>query len=113
MPVFYDPLLAKLIAVGETRETAIRRAVAALKRFAILGVRTNIAFLIQILEHPRFASGGVDTAFIDSELTTLTATSAEVPAAVLAVAARVHAAPVTPKATTADPWTRLQGWRCT
>ena len=46
MPVQYDPMLAKLIAAAETRDAAIGRAIAALRGFPILGVRTNMAFLI-------------------------------------------------------------------
>ena len=53
--VHYDPLLAKLIAWGETRDVARRRALAALNAFPILGVRTNHSLLRRILEHPRFA----------------------------------------------------------
>src|SRR5688572_14527420 len=64
--VHYDPLLAKLIASGETREAARRRALAALRAFPILGIRTNIALLIELLEHPRFISGDLDTQFLDS-----------------------------------------------
>ena len=63
--VHYDPLLAKVIASGETREAAIARLVAALRDYPILGVRTNIPFLIAVLEHPRFRAGDVDTGFLD------------------------------------------------
>ena len=65
VPVHYDPLLAKLIVWGETRETARRRAISALRRYAILGIRTNIAFMLQILEHPDFVSASIDTGFLD------------------------------------------------
>jgi len=65
--VHYDPLIAKLIADGETRDVARRRAIEALRNYPVLGIRTNIAFLIEILEHPRFVSGDVDTRFLDSE----------------------------------------------
>ena len=61
--VHYDPMLAKVIASGETREIAIARLVAALRDYPILGVRTNIPFLIRVLEHPRFRAGDVDTGF--------------------------------------------------
>ena len=67
VPVQYDPLIAKVIASAETRPLAIARLAAALRAFPILGVRTNVEFLIQILEHPRFQAGTVDTAFLDRE----------------------------------------------
>ena len=50
--VYYDPLLAKLIASGETRDLARRRALAALRGFPILGIRTNVELLAALLEHP-------------------------------------------------------------
>ena len=65
--VHYDPLLAKVIATAETRDAATRRLVQALKDFPILGIRTNIPFLIRILEHPRFGDGTMDTEFLDTE----------------------------------------------
>ena len=52
--VHYDPMLAKLIVHASTREEARRRAITALREYAILGIRTNIPFLLQILEHPQF-----------------------------------------------------------
>ena len=69
--VHYDPLLAKLIVSGESREIARRRAVAALRRYAILGIRTNIPFLLQILEHPDFVNASIDTGWLDREAPTL------------------------------------------
>ena len=49
-------MIAKLIAWGETREAARRRAIEALRAYPILGIRTNVPFLIRLLEHPRFVS---------------------------------------------------------
>ena len=71
VPVQYDPMLAKLIASGETRDAAIARAVAALRQFPILGVRTNVAFLIRTLEHPAFRAGDLHTGFVDEHLPSL------------------------------------------
>jgi acetyl/propionyl-CoA carboxylase alpha subunit len=73
VPVYYDPLLAKVIATAETREQAVSRLSAALRAFPILGIRTNIPFLLRILDHPRFQSGNVDTGFLDAEIESLTA----------------------------------------
>src|SRR5207253_2678606 len=67
IPVYYDPLLAKVIASAETREAAIARLIVALRGFPILGIRTNIPFLLRIIEHPRFRAGEVDTGFLDGE----------------------------------------------
>ena len=65
--VHYDPMIAKLIATAETREAARQRALAALRSYPILGIRTNVAFLIALLEHPRFVSGELDTHFLEHE----------------------------------------------
>ncbi len=55
--VHYDPLLAKLVVHGETREAARSRAVHALRNYPVLGTRTNIPFLIRLLELPAFRVG--------------------------------------------------------
>jgi acetyl-CoA carboxylase biotin carboxylase subunit len=84
VPVHYDPLLAKLIVWAESRDAARRRAVAALRRYAILGIRTNIPFLIQLLEHPDFVNASIDTGFLDREAPALAAaTTVEPPPFVL------------------------------
>jgi 3-methylcrotonyl-CoA carboxylase alpha subunit len=66
--VHYDPLIAKLIAHGRTREEAIARADAALAEFEILGVRHNIAFLRALLARGEFRSSTAHTQFIDAHL---------------------------------------------
>ena len=65
--VHYDPMLAKVIATGETRERATARLIAALRDYPILGIRTNIPLLLRILEHPRFQAGDIDTGFLDGD----------------------------------------------
>jgi 3-methylcrotonyl-CoA carboxylase alpha subunit len=61
---FYDPMLGKLIAWGETREQARLRLLAMLDEFAIGGLTTNLAFLRRIIAHPAFAQAELDTGFI-------------------------------------------------
>src|SRR5215472_11550834 len=61
--VYYDPLLAKIIAHGPDRETAIRKLVYALKHCAAQGVETNREFLIDVLEHEDFRAGRAHTGF--------------------------------------------------
>jgi 3-methylcrotonyl-CoA carboxylase alpha subunit len=112
--VHYDPLIAKLIAFGETREAARRRAIAALHAFPMLGIRTNAALLREVLQHPRFAAGNIDTRFLDVEHDTLHARMlpGAPSAAALAVAAAASDRPQ-PSATSPqiDPWTRLRDTR--
>jgi acetyl/propionyl-CoA carboxylase alpha subunit len=64
VPVAYDPLLAKLIAHGETREEALARLEEALQETKIEGVRTNLPFLRWLLDHPEVRAGRATTAFL-------------------------------------------------
>jgi 3-methylcrotonyl-CoA carboxylase alpha subunit len=64
---FYDSLLAKVIAHGATRDEARRRLIGALREFHVLGVRTNIAYLLDVLDSPGFAGGDIDTGFLGRE----------------------------------------------
>ena len=65
--IYYDPMIAKVIATAETRDLAIARLAAALREFCIEGIRTNLGFLIAVLESDAFRRGTVDTAFLDRE----------------------------------------------
>ena len=71
--IHYDPLIAKVIAAAETRDLAIARLSAALREFTIDGIRTNLPFLINVIESPAFRDGAIDTAFLDREGATLAA----------------------------------------
>jgi propionyl-CoA carboxylase alpha chain len=62
--LYYDPMIAKLIAFGADRETAIARLQDALDRFYISGVRHNVAFLAAIAASERFQAGTLSTDFI-------------------------------------------------
>ena len=65
VPLDYDPLLAKLIGYGETREMAIDRLRRALAEYFVGGIKTNISLFRRILLHPDFRSGNLDTGFLD------------------------------------------------
>ncbi|MEZ4770261.1 MAG: biotin carboxylase N-terminal domain-containing protein [Caldilineales bacterium] len=60
----YDPMLAKLVVWGETREDCIQRMRRALQDFAIAGIQTNLPLFQRILDDPRFIEGRYDTAFL-------------------------------------------------
>jgi len=62
---FYDPMLAKVIAHGGTREEARRRLAIALEDTVAFGLNTNRGFLISVVRHPAFAAGDATTAFIE------------------------------------------------
>jgi len=61
---FYDPMIAKVISHGATRQEARSRLVQAVRDTVVLGPTTNRHFLIRLLDHPEFAAGKATTAFI-------------------------------------------------
>ena len=68
----YDPMLAKLIAYGATRDEAIRKLSYALRSLSIQGITTNQEFLLQLLRQSEFINGNAHTGFIAQHLTALT-----------------------------------------
>jgi acetyl/propionyl-CoA carboxylase alpha subunit len=65
VPVFYDPMLSKLIVHGPTREAAIARMRRALAEYRVEGIMTTIPFFTFIMNNPEFNAGQFDTGFID------------------------------------------------
>jgi propionyl-CoA carboxylase alpha chain len=65
--IYYDPMIAKLIAYGEDRPQATQTIRAALDAFQIRGVSHNISFLAALMRHPRFGAGRLTTGFIAEE----------------------------------------------
>jgi acetyl-CoA carboxylase biotin carboxylase subunit len=112
--VHYDALVAKVIASAETRELAIERLSAALRGFPVLGIRTNIPFLLRVLESDGFRDGRMDTGFLDREGAHLTSDPPDPPPDFLrAVADVARSSPPTSSAAapeTWDPWERVDGW---
>jgi acetyl-CoA carboxylase biotin carboxylase subunit len=71
--VYYDPMIAKLIACGENRAEAVARLRAAVDAFRIEGVRTNLPFLAALLDSDDFRAARVHTRYVDEHLSTLMA----------------------------------------
>jgi 3-methylcrotonyl-CoA carboxylase alpha subunit len=113
VPVYYDPLLAKVIATGATREETITRLACALREYPILGIQTNIEFLLRILDHPRFRAGEIDAGFLDAEGASLADSPAgDTPAYVrAAVAAHESESQRTDRQSGHDPWQSVGPWR--
>jgi propionyl-CoA carboxylase alpha chain len=65
--IFYDPMIAKLVTWGKTRDEAADLQIAALDRFELEGLGHNIDFVSAIMQHPRFRSGELTTGFIAEE----------------------------------------------
>jgi 3-methylcrotonyl-CoA carboxylase alpha subunit len=69
---YYDPMIAKMIAHGKTRNEALERLASGLSKTKIAGPKTNFAFLARALVHKDFRRGAFDTGFIDKNLNALT-----------------------------------------
>ncbi|MEE9426840.1 MAG: acetyl/propionyl/methylcrotonyl-CoA carboxylase subunit alpha [Paracoccaceae bacterium] len=65
--MYYDPMIAKLCTWAPDREQAIARMTMALDRFELEGIGHNLPFLSAVMDHPRFKSGDITTAFIQEE----------------------------------------------
>ena len=76
---FYDPMIAKVIVHGPTRDVALAKLSAALKGTQVAGTVTNLGFLGALAEHKGFAAGDVDTGLIARDIDTLTAVAVVTP----------------------------------
>jgi propionyl-CoA carboxylase alpha chain len=90
--IYYDPMIAKLIAWGANRDEAIRRMRRALAEYEIAGVRTTIPFCLWVLNHPNFVAGEFDTHFVQNEFrgVQLSATNGRVDLTAAALAAVLY-----------------------
>ena len=68
VPIYYDPMISKLIAWGPTRDVAIRRLDRALTEFTLTGIKTNISMHKSILSSPKFLDGSYTTQFCEKDL---------------------------------------------
>ena len=106
---FYDPMLAKIIVHGPTRDVAFARLSAALRGCRILGAVTNLAFLVALAEHEGFRRGEVDTGLILRDLGKLLAVDDLPP--LLVAAAALAALGFLKSRDSAEPWEVFAGWR--
>ena len=116
--IHYDSMLAKLIAYGSDRATAISRLSSALGRMRLAGVVTNIDLVKRLLDHPAFRLGDVETGFIAQRFAELTAPPAVTPQdwALLALADELARARTACRAAEhsedpTSPWHAVDGWR--
>ncbi|MFI0820516.1 acetyl/propionyl/methylcrotonyl-CoA carboxylase subunit alpha [Streptomyces sp. NPDC021098] len=96
----YDPMLAKVIAHGPDRPTALRRLRAALGSLTVLGVDTNTGFLRRLAAHPEVASGDLDTGLVDRAAASLIPST--IPDEVYVAAALLRQAALEPRASRGD-----------
>lgn len=65
--VYYDPMISKLISTGATREIAIEKMKRSLRDYKLVGIKTNISFLLKLLDSEEFVNGNYHTQFIENE----------------------------------------------
>ncbi|CCM00047.1 uncharacterized protein FIBRA_02073 [Fibroporia radiculosa] len=112
--VFYDPMIAKLIAHGRDRVEALRMLRRALDEYRVVGVQTNVEFLRDLAEHAAFVDGDVETGFIQKHHAKLFPRPEEPTPEILVQAAlfvvlREH--PQVRSAASSSPWTSLASRR--
>jgi acetyl/propionyl-CoA carboxylase alpha subunit len=106
---FYDPMIAKLIVSGPTREIAARRLAKACRAVEVYPVKTNAGFLARVLDHPDFLSGTADTGFIEHHVEALVPIAAEPPVIAQQAAARLRLE--RSAGASVDPWRAAVGFR--
>jgi acetyl-CoA carboxylase biotin carboxylase subunit len=65
VPVFYDSMIAKLVAWAPSRPEAVRRMARALREYRVLGIPTTIPFFIWLMEQRAYTAGEYDTTYLD------------------------------------------------
>jgi len=117
VPVFYDSLIAKLVAWAGSRDEAIARMARALGEYQVLGIKTTIPFFLWLMRQPSYMAGDYDTTYLDcllaerkgesfSELDETEEDLAAIAAAVDAYLRATAGAGMQPEGANATPWTQ-------
>lgn len=69
IPIYYDPMIAKLITHGKDRKEAIERMIRAIDEYTITGIQTTLGFGKYVMQHPAFVNGDFDTHFVSKYFT--------------------------------------------
>ena len=115
VPEYYDPMIAKIVASGPTREAARTSLVAALRELVVLGISTNRERLVQILESEPFRSGRIHTGVLD-EIGALPPGEPAYAEDLALILAALEAGSLAPGSTGSrlsaeDPWASPSAWR--
>ncbi len=90
IPIFYDPMISKLITYGATREIAIQRMIRACNDYEIVGVQTTLPFIEFVMKHNAFVTGEFDTNFVKQYFTPEKLQSSDEELMEIAVLASAH-----------------------
>jgi 3-methylcrotonyl-CoA carboxylase alpha subunit len=114
---FYDPMISKLIAWGHDRDQALKLADEALGNYILLGIKTNITYLKQVLMHPLFVANKINTGFCDAYTAELTeaieAEKKQISHPDLIAALLMHSLQKTYRIFTTNIWQEIGYWRHT
>lgn len=116
VPIYYDPIISKLIVWAERREIAIDKMVAALNDYVIFGIKTSIPFLKDTLKNQDFINGQLSTNFINEKMAGWRETESEVihgliSAAIINCEKNIHSQKMAECKTTKTPWHTVGNWR--
>jgi acetyl-CoA carboxylase biotin carboxylase subunit len=112
IPYHYDPMLAKVICWGPSRDVAIQRMIRALHEYVVIGIQTNIPFHLQLLSDRRFVAGDFHTGFLENEFTMASPDGhPDEQAALLVAAVLTHLRKRRPQAREATAASDRSGWR--
>ncbi|MCF8475055.1 MAG: acetyl/propionyl/methylcrotonyl-CoA carboxylase subunit alpha [Emcibacter sp.] len=106
--IYYDPMIAKLIVWGHNREAALRHMGRALENTAISGLKCNLEFLGNIINHSAFQAAHIDTGFIERHKNDLMPQNKRADHHILALATMAE---LDPNRQGSDPWGWSDGWR--
>jgi 3-methylcrotonyl-CoA carboxylase alpha subunit len=119
--IFYDPMIAKLIAWGANRDAALLRMREALAECGVVGPKSNIEFLERLVRHPAVVEGRIDTGYLDRHLDEFVSSGSDDTADrdglfAAAVAWLAHEEAHVPQLARASgdpysPWAHADGWR--
>jgi 3-methylcrotonyl-CoA carboxylase alpha subunit len=115
--IYYDALIAKLVAFGAAREEARRRLETALAQVEIAGIANNRDFLVRLVRHPDVVAGAIDTGLIERQRAALTLPLSAAPLAALAAASLAWLNGAAGHGAADDltdahsPWRLRDGWR--
>jgi acetyl/propionyl-CoA carboxylase alpha subunit len=116
--VYYDPMLAKLVAWARTRDEAIDKMAWALTRYVIMGVTTNVEFLRNVVIHPEFRAGHTTTRFLEKHAIQAATRSGDADETLIAAAlsARTGLSRSSGNSSAVatgpeTPWAKASGWR--